>query len=185
LFSSSNYTKNYVLEKEKNNQKNKVIRMRIGIIICDRYRSCDGGKCFRSVRNREGAFKRYSGNEPLEVVAFTTCGGCPGGNVENRVMEIKKYGAQVIHFATGVLAGYPPCIYLDKFRKFVEERTGLPVVIGTHPMPLNYIKLHEKVGDWSETHKKLLKEYQLIDHEESIKYDSSLPTYVKKLQEEV
>lgn len=159
--------------------------MKIGIVICDRYQLCDGGKCFRSVRNREGAFKRYSKNEPLEVVAYTTCGGCPGGNVENAVMGIKKYGAQAIHFATGVIAGFPPCIYLDELRKFVEERTGLPVVIGTHPMPLNYIKMHGKVKDWSEAHKKLLKESQLIDDEETIKYDSSLPTYVDILQKEL
>jgi hypothetical protein len=31
-------------------------KTRIGIIICDRYRSCAGGKSFRSLRNREGAF---------------------------------------------------------------------------------------------------------------------------------
>ena len=158
--------------------------MKIGIVICDRYRLCDGGKCFRSVKNREGAFKRYSENEPLEVVAYTTCGGCPGGNIENVVMGIKKYGAQVIHFATGVLAGYPPCIYLEKFQRFVEERTGLPVIIGTHPMPLNYIKMHEKIEDWSETHRKMLEEFQILDKDDSVKYDSSLPTYEEILQEE-
>lgn len=31
-------------------------RLRIGIIICDRYRRCAGGNCFRSLGNREGAF---------------------------------------------------------------------------------------------------------------------------------
>lgn len=159
--------------------------MRIGIIICDRYQSCAGGKCFRSAMNREGAFRRYSKSETLEVMSYTTCGGCPGGNIENAVIEMKKYGVEAIHFATGVLAGYPPCIYLEQLKKFVEERTGLPVIIGTHPMPLNYIKMHEKIGDWSDTHQNLLEEFQLIDEEESIKYDSSLSTYVKKLQEEL
>ncbi len=159
--------------------------MRIGIIICDRYRQCEGGKCFRSVRNREGAFKRYSDNDSLEVVAYTTCGGCPGGNIENAILGIQKNGAQAIHFATGVLAGYPPCIYLEKFQKFVEERTGLPVIIGTHPMPSNYIKMHTKVGDWSNTHKKMLEEFHLLDKEESIIYDSSSPTYPEKLHEEL
>ncbi|MHA1167104.1 MAG: CGGC domain-containing protein [Candidatus Hodarchaeales archaeon] len=159
--------------------------MRIGIIICDRYRSCDGGKCFRSVRNREGAFKRYEKDEPLEVVAYSTCGGCPGGNVENLVMGMKKNGAQIIHFATGVLAGYPACKYLDELRKYTEEKTGLPVIIGTHPMPLNYITMHEKLGDWSNAHFKLLEEFQLVDHEETVKYDSSLPDFLEKLQQEL
>ncbi len=43
---------------------------RIGIVICDRYRRCAGGKCFRSLRNREGAFSRYAGME-VEVVYGT------------------------------------------------------------------------------------------------------------------
>ena len=51
--------------------------VRVGIIICDRYRNCAGGKCFRAVRNREGAFRAYAG-EDVEVVGFTSCGGCPG-----------------------------------------------------------------------------------------------------------
>jgi hypothetical protein len=34
-------------------------KVKIGIIICDRYKGCAGGKCFRSVTNREGAFEAY------------------------------------------------------------------------------------------------------------------------------
>lgn len=159
--------------------------MKIGIIICDRYKTCEGGKCFRAVRNREGAFKRYSKEESLEVVSYTTCGGCPGGNVESAVMGMKKYGAQVIHFATGVLAGYPPCLYLDVLKNFIEEHTKLPVIVGTHPMPTNYIKMHEQLGDWSESHIKMLNDYDLIDSEEAVKYDSSLSSYGENLQKEL
>ncbi|MFW9994343.1 MAG: CGGC domain-containing protein [Candidatus Odinarchaeota archaeon] len=156
--------------------------MKIGIIICDRYKSCDGGKCFRAVRNREGAFRQYTDEKTLEVVSYTTCGGCPGGNVENVASGMKKYGAQAIHFATGVLAGYPPCFYLDVLKKFIEETTGLPVIVGTHPMPTNYINMHKKLGDWSEVHKKMLREYELTIPEEAVKYDSSLPSYGENLQ---
>ncbi|NHJ05949.1 MAG: CGGC domain-containing protein [Candidatus Heimdallarchaeota archaeon] len=63
--------------------------MKIGIIFCGRYKSCEGGKCFRAVRNREGAFKQYPKDEPLEVVAYTSCGGCPGGNIENSINGMK------------------------------------------------------------------------------------------------
>ncbi|MDY6868189.1 MAG: CGGC domain-containing protein, partial [Chloroflexota bacterium] len=35
----------------------------IGIIICDRYRTCAGGKCLRSLRQREGAFSRYKDDD--------------------------------------------------------------------------------------------------------------------------
>lgn len=159
--------------------------MRVGIIICGRYQSCDGGKCFRAVRNREGAFKQYPKDEPLEVVAYTTCGGCPGGNIENTINGMKKYGAEAIHFATGVLAGYPPCKYLTTHIKFVEEQTKLQVVVGTHPMPTNYIEMHEKVGDWSSYHKELLEKFDLIDPVESKKYDSTKEDYLTILKKEL
>ena len=69
--------------------------IRIGIIICDRYRDCAGGKCFRALRDREGAFSRYDNHE-VEVVGYTSCGGCPGGNIEYAPAELKRNGAEVV-----------------------------------------------------------------------------------------
>jgi hypothetical protein len=34
-------------------------KVRIGIIICNRYRTCAGGTCLRAMRNKEGAFSKY------------------------------------------------------------------------------------------------------------------------------
>ncbi len=119
--------------------------MRIGIIICDRYRTCGGGKCFRSVRERAGAFARYAADEPLEVVGYTTCAGCPGGNVEYVPEEMIRNGAEAIHLATGMVVGYPPCPYLDYFTSFITERYGVPVVLGTHPIPEKYMKVHRRL----------------------------------------
>ena len=93
--------------------------IKIGIIICDRYRTCAGGKCMRALRNREGAFAQYKG-ERVELVGYTTCGGCPGGNVEYTGEEMVKNGAQIIHLATGLLVGYPPCPYIHTFKNFLE-----------------------------------------------------------------
>jgi len=121
---------------------------KIGIIICARYQSCGGGKCFRALRERAGAFARYSKDEPLEIVGFSSCGGCPGGNVEDVPEEMKKNGAQVIHLATGLVVGYPPCPHLRKFKEFIETRYGLPVVVGTHPIPLKYMNVHERLSFW-------------------------------------
>lgn len=117
--------------------------MKIGIIICDRYRTCGGGKCFRSVREREGAFSRYPADEPLDVVGWSTCNGCPGGNVEYVPEEMIKNGAEVIHLATGMVVGYPPCPHLEYFRSFIEGRYGIPVVEGTHPIPEKYLRVHK------------------------------------------
>lgn len=122
--------------------------VKIGIIICDRYRSCGGGKCFRALKNREGAFVKYK-NQEVEVVAYTTCGGCPGGNVEYTPEEMKKNGAEVIHFATGLVVGYPPCPYVEQFRDFIKTKYNMEVVIGTHPIPQKYYDTHLKLGTWN------------------------------------
>ena len=39
----------------------------------------------------------------IELVGYTTCDGCPGGNVEYTGEEMVKNGATVIHLATGPL----------------------------------------------------------------------------------
>jgi predicted metal-binding protein len=122
---------------------------KIGIIICDRYRTCAGGKCFRAIRNREGAFRIYS-DSAIELVGYTTCDGCPGGNIENTGEEMVKNGAQVIHLATGLLVGYPPCPYIDTFTDFLEKRYGVKVVLGTHPIPQKYLDLHSQLGTWED-----------------------------------
>jgi predicted metal-binding protein len=121
--------------------------IKLGIIICDRYRSCAGGKCLRALQKREGAFSIYQ-NKEVELVGYTTCDGCPGGNVEYAPAEMIKNGAQVIHFATGLVVGYPPCPYLFHFRDFLKTKYGVEVVMGTHPIPQSYYETHLKLGTW-------------------------------------
>jgi len=143
---------------------------KIGIIICDRYRTCAGGKCLRSLRNREGAFAVYEGEE-VELVGYTTCGGCPGGNIEYAPEEMKKNGAEVIHLATGLVVGYPPCPYLKAFTEFIPEKYKLDVVTGTHPIPQNYFLTHRRLGTWnSEVMQELIK-HVLTDEQMRFAYD--------------
>jgi predicted metal-binding protein len=123
-------------------------KVKIGIIICHRYHTCAGGKCLRAMRNKEGAFAQY-GDSELELVGYTTCGGCPGGNVEYTGEEMLKNEVQVIHLATGLLVGYPPCPRIRTFQAFLEERYGVKVVLGTHPIPEKYLDLHTKLGTWT------------------------------------
>ena len=121
---------------------------KIGIIICGRYQACGGGKCFRAIREHVGGFASYGQDEPIEVVGYSYCGGCPGGNVEYVPEEMIKNGAEVIHLATGLVVGYPPCPRIRHFKEFIEKRYGVPVVIGTHPIPLKYLEVHEKLSFW-------------------------------------
>lgn len=123
-------------------------KVKIGIIICDRYKSCAGGKCFRAIKERAGAFDIYIDKE-VEVVGYTSCGGCPGGNIEYAPEELKKNGAEVIHFATGMIVGYPPCPYISYFKKFIESKFDLKVVVGTHPIPEKYLITHKLLNTWN------------------------------------
>jgi len=122
----------------------------IGIIICGRYQMCGGGKCLRSLKEHVGGFAGYPKEEALELVGYSSCGGCPGGNVEYVPEEMIKNGVDVIHFATGMVVGYPPCSYIRQFKEFIENRYHVPVVIGTHPIPLKYYTAHHQLSFWSD-----------------------------------
>lgn len=143
---------------------------KIGIIICDRYKSCAGGKCFRSIKEKAGAFDIYQ-DKDVELVGYTSCGGCPGGNIEYAPEELKKNGAEVIHFATGMVVGYPPCPYINHFKSFIENKYNLKVVVGTHPIPEKYYLTHTKLETWknSEWNEKL--DATLKEKEVRLSYD--------------
>ncbi|MBN1685655.1 MAG: CGGC domain-containing protein [Spirochaetales bacterium] len=143
---------------------------KIGIIICDRYRRCAGGKCFRSLKNREGAFSRYKDSE-VELVGYTGCDGCPGGNVEYAVNEMLSNGAQIIHLATGLIVGYPPCPYITYFYDYIQRKYGLEVVYGTHPIPEKYLLVHEKMETWKSAEWQAIIEPTLNDQETRLAYD--------------
>ncbi|MBN2090902.1 CGGC domain-containing protein [candidate division KSB1 bacterium] len=144
--------------------------IKIGIMICDRYRTCAGGKCFRSLKNREGAFSIYK-DQKVELVGYTTCNGCPGGNVEYAPEEMIKNGAEVIHLATGLVVGYPPCPYLEHFRDFIETRYHVKVVMGTHPIPQKYLNIHSKLKTWESPEWQELIQPTLADEKTRLAYD--------------
>jgi predicted metal-binding protein len=143
---------------------------KVGIIICNRYRTCAGGKCLRALRNREGASTRYK-DEEVELVGFTTCGGCPGGNVEYAPAEMKRNGAEVVHLATGLVVEYPPCPRIEAFSDFIRAKYGLEVVIGTHPVPQNYYLTHQQLGAWSSSRGKERVNEVLADERTRFAYD--------------
>ena len=145
-------------------------KVKVGIIICDRYHTCAGGKCLRAMYNKEGAFAQYVDTD-IELVGYTTCGGCPGGNVEYAGEEMIKNGTQVIHLATGLIVGYPPCPHLHTFKAFLEKRNGVKVVVGTHPIPQKYFGMHSSLGTWQAAEWKLLIEATIADENTRKAYD--------------
>jgi len=161
----------YPEASKKNQLKEESVKMKkISIIICNRYHRCAGGKCLRALRNREGAFVLYK-DEDVELVGYTTCGGCPGGNIEYAPAEMKKNGTDVVHLATGLVVGYPPCPRLQDFRKFIPAKYGLDVVVGTHPIPQNYYLTHRDLGTWKSDRWQEHIRHVLTDEKTRILYD--------------
>jgi hypothetical protein len=60
-----------------------------------------------------------------------------------------RNGAEVIHLATGMVVGYPPCPRLPYFVEFLREKYRVEVVIGTHPIPQKYYTSHTRLGTWN------------------------------------
>ena len=145
-------------------------KVNVGIIICNRYHTCAGGKCFRSLREREGAFSIYK-DKKVELVGYTTCDGCPGGNVEYSPEEMIKNGAEVIHLATGLVVGYPPCPRITIFKDFIKEKYGLKVVYGTHPIPQKYYITHSNLKTWDSTRWQDIIQPTLADEKTRLAYD--------------
>lgn len=88
-----------------------------------------------AVQERSGVFRKYPKKEPLEVVGFIPCGGCPGERLERAPAEMKKYGAEEIVLASCFLAGYPPCPYLEPLvddpaasDRYDSTRPGFPAL---------------------------------------------------------
>ena len=154
--------------------------VKIGVMICDRNRKCTGNKCFKSMLEHDGVFSEYAEDEPIEVVGWMACGGCPGERLEFAPVDMKKFGAEVIYLASCYLAGYPVCPYIRDHKTYIENVVGLPVVVGTHPIPQNYIDAHEKAGDWDRDDAREFLKNVTGDPEKARKYDSTNPNFLKE-----
>ena len=148
--------------------------IKIGIITCDnrcvKTYICPGGKCLRALRNREGAFDIYKGKE-VELVGLISCGGCPGGYLEVAPAKMKDEGAQVIHFTTEFIVGFPPCPYITYMRDFIKNRYEMEVVIGTGPIPQKDYIIHMELGTWNSPEWKELIQPTLTDEKTRLAYN--------------
>jgi len=145
-------------------------QVKVGIVICNRYKNCSGGKCFRAIREKAGAFNIYN-NKDVQIVGYASCGGCPGGNIECAPEEMKKNGAEVIHFATGMVVGYPPCPYINYFKNFIETKYDLKVVVGTHLIPQNYLITHSALDTWNTPEWQEFTKTTLVDEKTRLAYN--------------
>jgi hypothetical protein len=91
--------------------------------------------------------------------------------VEYAPADMKKNGAEVIHLATGLVVGYPPCSRLDAFCDFIPAKYQMEVVIGTHPIPQNYYLTHQQLGTWQSARGQERIRHILTDEETRRAYD--------------
>ena len=83
----------------------------------------------------------------------------------------EKNGAEVVHLATGLVVGYPPCPYIDDFCEFIHSQYGLTVVIGTHPIPQKYFLTHQTLGTWNSPEWQERIKYIVEDEATRLRYD--------------
>lgn len=97
--------------------------MKLGIIRCMQTEDyCPGTADFKMIREKKGAFAGLE--EDIELVGFTSCGGCPGKKGVLKARELVKRGADTIAFASCVTKGNPigyPCPFATRWTKTVKK----------------------------------------------------------------
>jgi len=95
--------------------------MKVGFIRCMQTEDyCPGSGDFRAVKNKTGAFEGI--DEEIEVIGFTSCGGCPGKKAAMRARELVKRGADTICFASCIQKGTPigySCPFAGKMKDVI------------------------------------------------------------------
>ena len=110
--------------------------MKVGIIRCAATEDyCPGTTDFKMLRERRGVFEGVE--EDIELVGFTSCGGCPGKRVPLRVRELVKRGADTIVFASCIKKGTPigyPCPFAGRLMDLAaaEAGEGVKILDWTH-----------------------------------------------------
>ena len=53
-----------------------------------------------------------------------------------------------------------------QFKTFIEKQYGLPVVVGTHPIPLKYLQTHDQLPFWEQVNMKDIAGHLLAESRE-------------------
>jgi predicted metal-binding protein len=118
--------------------------MRVGIIRCEsRAINCPGTGCFRAINEKEGSFNKYDND--IELVGFTTCGGCPVDNTNKNLNEIEillNHGAEIIHFSNCFLSN---CPFTTKIKESIKEtHPDIKLSYRTHSDKLSWVKIKDQ-----------------------------------------
>lgn len=108
--------------------------MKLGIIRCQQTQDyCPGTRDFKTIRQKTGVFTGL--DEDIELVGFTTCGGCPGKKAALRAKLLIDRGADTIALASCIKLGTPlgyPCPFARKLEELVQKQCGDKVRLLDH-----------------------------------------------------
>lgn len=104
--------------------------MKVGIIRCQLTEDmCPGTTDFKVAREGTHAFKETG---PVEIIGFTSCGGCCGKKAVTRAKMMVDRGAEAIVLASCMTKGNPigfACPYVTEIRDAVEKKLGTEITI--------------------------------------------------------
>ncbi len=111
---------------------------KVGILACESVTNemnCVMIGCLGNLRSRQGSFKDYPEEEPLDLVGIIHCGGCPtavgADRIWQKVQALVDYGIDAIHLSSCLIQ---LCPFKDAFLETIrKEYPDLKVVKGTHP----------------------------------------------------
>jgi predicted metal-binding protein len=88
-------------------------------------------RCLKAAARSDGKFEEES-----RVVGFVTC-ECPGRSLVPNVgmtMRLSEIRPDRIHLSSCFASAKPGCPYgsPEEFAGILEEKTGIPVILGTH-----------------------------------------------------
>lgn len=113
---------------------------RIGILTCSNCTqelNCASIVCLGDMRKRRGLFERYPANEPLDLVGFINCAGCPTLAAPEKIkkrlaaFQVAKIDALHLSFCMTAL-----CPFIASYEKAIQQAfPGLQIIRGTHRPP--------------------------------------------------
>lgn len=100
--------------------------MKVGLIRCMQTEDmCPGTTDFKIAREKKGAFEGVEGE--IEIIGFSTCGGCPGKKAVARAAEMVKRGADAIVLCSCITRGNPigfPCPHAKIIEEALAKKLG-------------------------------------------------------------
>jgi len=103
---------------------------KVGIIRCQQTEDmCPGSTCLKVAKEGKSAFEESG---PVEIVAFVSCGGCPGKRAVARAKLMADRGAEAIAIASCISRGNPigfPCPHYANMRDAIIKKVGTEMQI--------------------------------------------------------